>query len=121
MRVIFWEDYTNPNIRTVNLYSKNNMLNLKQINFYEAIVFMYKLKHNLIRNNIEIEYNSDVHSYNTRSANDIRPSIPRTNYLRLGCMYSSIVSFNNLPITLKDVTPLSKFKEQLKQYILNAT
>lgn len=119
MRVIFWEEYTNPNVRTANLYSRNSMMNLKQINFYEAIVFIYKLKHNLIRHNIALEHNSDVHSHNTRSASAIRPSIPRTNYLRLGCMYSSIVNFNNLPDYLKIITPLSRFKKHVKQFILS--
>lgn len=109
MRVIFWEQYNNLETRTYDLYTCNNMLNFTQIKFYESVLFIYKIKNNLIKTNLNLRTNRDFHSYETRSVNNLRTLAPRTNYLRLGCMYSAIVNFNNLPVNISNIVPLCRF------------
>lgn len=119
MRIIFWEQYNRLNVRTIELYRRNRFMNFNQIRYFEAVLFMYRVKHNLIKNNNQIQHNNEIHRYQTRTASDIRVTAPRTNYIRLGCMYTAAVNYNNLPLNIKTQTPLSRFKRSLKQYILD--
>lgn len=119
MRIIFWEQYSRPGARTLDLYCCNRMLNFDQIKYYEAVLFVYKIKNNLVKNNMILQSNRELHSYETRAIDSLRLSAPRTNFLRLGCMYSAIVKFNNLPASISNIMPLHRFKKALKGYILS--
>lgn len=119
MRIIFWEQYNNPQTRTVDLYISNNMLNFEQIKYYEAVLLVYKVKNNLIKNQLHLQSSRDIHRYDTRSADNLRIVTPRTNYLRLGCMFSAIVNFNNLPEQISNLVPINRFKKALKAHIMS--
>lgn len=119
MRVIFWEQYNNPEIRTIDLYSNNSMLNFSQISYYEAVLFVYKVINNLIKNELNLQNSRNFHRYETRSIHNLRILAPRTNYLRLGCMFNAIVNFNNLPLQISSTVPIYRFKKALKEYIMS--
>lgn len=117
MRTIFWEQYLDPNTRTIDLYTNNNVLNFSQIKHYESVLFIYKVKKNLIKHNVDLQSLSEIHHYETRNVDNIRLTIPRTNYMRFGCIYPAIVNFNNLPIYLKNIPSIYTFKKVLKKYV----
>lgn len=118
MRVIFWEQYLDPNIRTVNLYSSNQIMNFNQTKFFESALFIFKVKRNLIKHNFDLQTISELHHYNTRNVDNINLMAPRTNYIRFGCLYPAISNFNNLPSSLKQIISLYTFKRELKKFVL---
>lgn len=119
MRVIFWEQYLDPNVRTLDLYKNNHVLSFSQINFFESTLFMFKLKHNLIKHNLDLRSYSELHRYNTRNVENFSLVTPRTNYLRFGCIYQAISNFNSLPLNLKQISSLYNFKNELKQFVMD--
>ena len=76
-------------------------MNFNQIKFYESALFIFKVKNNVIKHNLNIQLLSDTHHYSTRNHNNIRLAMPSTNYIRYGCVYSAIVNYNNLPMNIK--------------------
>lgn len=119
MRIIFWEQYNDPDLRTNDLYRINYMLNFNQIRYFEAVLFVYKVKNNLLKSNISLQSSREIHRYETRTLDHLRVSAPRTNYLRLGCMYTAIINYNNLPTNIKHMYPLPRFKKALKLFVFH--
>lgn len=118
MRTIFWEDYLDPNVRTVDLYKNNYIMNFAQLKYFESALFVYKVKNNLIKHNLELQSLSELHRFNTRNMINIQIRMPRTNYIKLGCIYPAIINYNNLPLNLKTITSIHIFKNSLKKYVI---
>lgn len=60
--------------------------------------------------------NEAVHSYNTRRSNDLRLSLPRTNWGKQTFIYQAAKDWNSLPNVLKETHLLSIFKSKLKTF-----
>jgi hypothetical protein len=104
---------------TVELYKETQKLNLKSMNCVALNILMYKVSNNMIQNDFEIQYNSDVHRYNTRQAIDIHIDFTRTNLGKMGILTKAAHLYNDLPTELRELTSISVFKKQIRDYWFN--
>jgi hypothetical protein len=65
LRFIFQKD---PRCHNAELFNEN-ILPLELLIDYHLLTLAFKLKHNMIRNNIPIRYVRDIYNYNTRQTN----------------------------------------------------
>jgi hypothetical protein len=66
----------------------------------------------------KLEFNSDVHDYNTRHKIDLHPLICRTNLTKNNGLYMGITLYNKLQEQLKKLEPKYRFKNNVKKYLL---
>ena len=57
---------------TINVYRISNLPSLDTIRKTNLAIFMFKLKHNMIKSDLTLTLNSEVHSYSTRISNSYR-------------------------------------------------
>jgi Reverse transcriptase (RNA-dependent DNA polymerase) len=120
IRLVFFEEYRRPGIHTVDLFKNHTLLNLSQINAYEIILLIYKLKNNLMKHNLNLTTNDEIHEHNTRRRFDFHTGLNVANdYGRLSVMHQGLNLFNALPIALKTENNFEKFKKKLKLHVMN--
>lgn len=119
IRSLFWEDYRDPNTNTNAIYTKHNILKISQLTLYNSLATIYKIKNNLIRNNIQLTTFTDIHEYNTRGRHNF--IVPRSN---INALYESTLvrglsQYNVLPHSIRNINQLKTFKKELKRHILD--
>ena len=65
-------------------------------------------------------YERSNHSYDTRHAENLILPFPRINPVRHNYHYQFTKSWNEIPVYLKEIIGLRKFKTALIKYILNS-
>lgn len=101
---------------TIELYQETHKLNLKSMTCVALNVLMYKFTHNLIQNDFEIQYNSDVHRYNTRQAIDFHIDFTRTNIGKMGLITKAVHLYNDIPKEIGEIESILVFKKLIKDY-----
>lgn len=101
---------------TRSLYS-DGVLPFQSISDLNIILFIFKIKHNLIRNNFCLSSNSDFHSYSTRNQNDYYISKVNSTKAKSDIIYRGIVLYNNLTENMKNESNLIKFTKLCKDYL----
>jgi hypothetical protein len=66
----------------------------------------------------KLEFNSDVHNYDTHHKTDLHPLICRTNLTKNNGLNMCIILYNKLPEQVKKVEPKYRFKNKVKKYLL---
>ena len=99
-------------------------LNVRNLIILDLGVFMYKTQKGLAPDVFYDLYHSvtELHSYNTRSANKGNLQIPLTN-LRAGVNAISVCGariWNNIPDNIKQAQSLDVFKRELKEYLIKS-
>lgn len=117
IRSLFWQDYMNPNTNTEAIYKKYSILKVSQMVEYDSMIMIYKIKHNLIRNNIQLTTFAETHQHNTRGRENFR--LPRTNSISLykSLLVKGLSIYNRLPNIIKALDQLHIFKLHLKKHI----
>jgi hypothetical protein len=84
-----------------------------------TLIFAHKMAHNMVKNNVEIGNNFDVHGRDTRYKNNF--VLPRYKYVASmqNLFYRSMSSYNNLPLTIRSYHSLSVFKNKAREYLFN--
>lgn len=101
------------------VFTMTQVLNLNNLNYKNLCVFLYKVQNNLIKNELNITLNSDIHSHNTRYANNYHIDFTRTNLGKFSILIKAIHLFNNLPTYIKDSLSIIEFKKKIKIYLLS--
>jgi hypothetical protein len=71
----------------------------------------------IVKNKNFFKTNSNVHSFNTRTNQDLHIPIANVAVFQKGVLYSGIKIYNNLPPTLKQLSyDIPKFKMALKKF-----
>ena len=104
--------YLHPSI---DLYSEN-VLSVKMLYLYDLILFIYKIKSNMLKCNLELRSVAEIHNYNTRQRNAYYVQYSRTNIAQKNIFRIGLKLFNRLPITLKNCL-FVEFKKKLKSYV----
>ena len=104
----------------VNLYVNYDTLSVTDLHKLRILLFVHKYVHHMdklpeIYKNY-FSFNSEIHSYSTRSASNIHLPRAETSYGQRSVSYEGVNLWNNLPDDLKNITSLSKFKAYLKLY-----
>ena len=93
------------------------ILDLKSIYFYELILYIFKVKHKLIKCNIVISTVSDIHNIETRNRSNFYVTIGRINIVSSNVFHIGARVFNSIPTGLKNENNLYRFKVKLKEYV----
>lgn len=98
-----------------DLIQQTDTLSLSEITFLERCKTMFKLKNKLLKNNIELINNNQVHSYHTRRGNMLRYF--QGNTLMQRSINYSINCFNELPNNIKYVNNVNIFSKLVIRYL----
>jgi hypothetical protein len=93
---------------THTLFSET-LLPLPLINDLYLLLIAFKIKHNLIKNNIAIQYVNEVHDYNTRRRGDFYVYSFRSRYGYADFYRRGLIRFNELPHEIKTLHTLKIF------------
>ena len=86
-----------PNIMpSITMYQTVKILNFRNMKFKNLCIFLYKLNNKLIKSNVDIKLNKEVHNYSTRSANRFHVDPYQTNFGKFGVLREAVHCFNTL-------------------------
>ena len=102
--------------RTEEVYRIANVMNLDELVKLDKAKFIFKLKHGMTKVNQELTYNNDIHLYNTRRQNNIRPKTPRTERILRGLLNSAATYYVSLPSIIVQQDKLGRFVADVKEY-----
>ncbi len=85
----------------------------------EQVKYIYKLRNELIKSNFNLEYNYQLHHYDTRSRENIHLDNVSTNIGLRDPIASCAVAYNNLPPNLKNISSINLFKKKVKEEFYN--
>ena len=116
IRLITHSHYLHP---SADLFSQMQILPIKEIVSLQTGVFMHNCYNARIPISLQdyFDLNINVHSYNTRSANNFHPPLLRTELSKSSLFYQGPILWNNLPLKLK-LKSLKQFKIDYKSYLL---
>lgn len=104
-------------IPTQELYHVTNKMDVNQILQIEQAKIAYKMINNLIKHNISLQKNEDIHHYNTRRMKDIHKISARTEKGRKSIKASVFDMYNKLPHDIKISTSYRYFMKKVKEHI----
>jgi hypothetical protein len=67
VRAVFYEEYEFPMVHSVNLYRRHDLMTLKGLSKLETVTMVYKINFNLIRHDIALTSNENVHQHDLRN------------------------------------------------------
>ena len=106
---------------TSPMFYSCNMLQYRDIYIYETGVFMYLCQNHYLPEyllNLFI-FNSDVHSYNTRSAAHFHLPNVRTSVNQKSIIFQGPFLWNSIPTEIKNSCSLNVFKRRYKRFLLD--
>ena len=96
-------------------------LSVKQLITFDCAVMAYKIVNKLCPENLWNKFNLGSHNsrYNTRFCRNIH--IPKYNleYAKKGFSYSALKTWNEIPLSIRELPTLFHFKKQLKMYLMS--
>ena len=106
---------------TAPLFIGSNILTLYDLYKYQLGIFMYKFHYGLLPpafNNF-YTYNSNYHTYDTRSKNMLHHTYSRTSLNLSQIRSTGVLFWNSLNHDIKFSPTLNTFKRKLKQYLMH--
>ena len=103
---------------TVNVYKTAQLPNFDHLRKLNLAKFLYKLQHNMIKSDLTLTLNSEVHSYSTRISNSFRFDYARTNFGKFAVLREAIHLYNSIPNEIKMLMTFENFKHSIKIYFL---
>ena len=96
IRVITKSKY---NAHTFDLFRQVKILNIVNINKLQTGIFMFKYIHKALPLNFKdyFTFSNEIHNWNTRTKETLRPVRFRTNYRKYSIKHSGPMTWNNLP------------------------
>jgi hypothetical protein len=117
LRSIFLKPLLFPSKELYKETVPKNILNFKSMADYEAICFIFKLKHGLIKCDATIQTNFEITGRVTRGSQQLRRGDFMSSLGQRSVLYRGITLFNDIPHQLKLITRLQVFKTELKSYL----
>lgn len=93
-------------------FIKHKILTFYSLYIYQSVIHIKKNIHNQTTN-------SNIHSHNTRQANDIYTTFHKRTLTQHNSNYINSKLYNKLPATLKNITSITCFKNKLKEFLSN--
>lgn len=109
-----------PVLFPTNALYTSKYLSLNNLYKFSIIYVIYKIKHGIIKSNIDLVPYTEIHSHLTRNRERFFTNRPRTELAIRNVFYTGIINFNELPSSLKQETSIVQFKRNLKMYIFNS-
>jgi len=110
---------TSPEISRNTIYKELSWINLQNRRNFNKCALVFKCLHGLAPEYLIDNYtfNHQIHSYSTRSANNLHIDKATTKYYSNSFRISSQKLWNNLPSHIKDCDTLNSFKNQLSKHL----
>jgi hypothetical protein len=99
---------------SVSLFSEK-ILPLPAVSELHLLVTAFKIKNNMIKNNVAITYVSEVHQYDTRRRGDFYVYGYESRYGAADFYRRGLIKFNELPSNFKTVHSLRVFKNRIRE------
>ena len=117
--------FSEPMSHSEPLLKSLNLLKCNDIIHSEILSFVYQWFHKLVPSCFSDFFKpiSSIHEYPTRQSlneNLFIKSIRTTQYGIRSLHYTGSNLWNSLPITIKQITPFSRFRKTLKKYIIDS-
>ena len=109
IRIITGSEYlahTNP------LFASTKILKITDIHKFIILQHMYKSSNFLL-------HRSDIHSYSTRSSNDIQPEFQRLSCCQKSIYFAGPILWNSLNSEIRNLQSFNHFKSALKQHFVS--
>jgi len=122
-RILRAMQYKSIFTRLTELYKNYDTLSILLLHNYKLCIFLHKyLYHPLLlpislHNHFKVNY--EIHTHNTRIRTNIHLSRFNTLFGKRKLHYHAAIIWNKLPIHLKLITNIFKFKRQLMEYLSN--
>jgi dimeric dUTPase (all-alpha-NTP-PPase superfamily) len=100
-----------------NTLFSEELLPLPVLIDYNLLILAFKIKNNLIKNNVVIQYVEDIHRYNTRQRGDFYVYSYQTRYGYADFYKRGLIKYNELPSSIKCFHSLSLFKRRLREHL----
>ena len=119
LRILQFKPRRSP---VLDLYADFNTLPLPELHKQQLLLFTFKVMHqpyklpSVFKNYFST--NSNVHTYATRSRNDIHMNRQSTTYGQRCLKYKGANLWNNLPEHLKNQASVNELKILLRQHLL---
>jgi len=110
------------NFRTATSYihSENTILPLKYHINFKLLSQVHMIMTNNINSNTQLILNSNIHNYNTRTAQNIRIISSRRRFNNCETVYNfAFKLYNELPQDIKKISSICLFKKKVKEKIFN--
>ena len=116
IRIITFANYTE---KSGPLFKSLKILNIFELNTYLTAVFMYSYNHDKLPAFFDnfFQTNESIHSYNTRSSSKVHIEFRRTNYGKFSIRFKGAITWNSLPIEIRNISSINTFKTKLKEYV----
>ena len=114
------EQHSDYRAHTAPLFSKLKILDIFQINTLDIAKFMFRYHNNLLPPlylNL-LMTNSQVHTYDTRTAGNYRMHSCRTNIKKFTILYQGPRVWNCLPASITNLPSFSTFKNKVLEFLL---
>ena len=95
------------------------VLPLEKLNEYNMLILAFKISHNLLINNVELRLVSDIHNYQTRQQNHFYVENYQTRFGFANFFTRGLLLYNDLDVRFRNIHSISRFKRELKYYLLN--
>lgn len=118
IRSLFWQEYRSRTIDTEGLLKKYKIPNVQELKTMDSMMTIFKIKNNIIKNQITLRTFENVHQYQTRNRSNFVLPITRLNILQNSLFATGLSRYNSLPHAIKRTDDLCQFKRSLKTYIL---
>lgn len=102
---------------TLDIYRNNNILMLNYQVDIKLTTHVHQMLKNKINTNVLLTFNNNYHTYNTRSADNIRITSTRKRFNGHDSIYNlAYKKYNELPNYIKKINELYKFKKYLNEF-----
>lgn len=102
---------------TKTLYNEER-IPVSVLNSYQTLIHVFKIKHNMTKNNITVPQGHSNHDYPTRRKSDFYLNKPNTNLNMNDFYYRGFKLFNELPDAIKRTNNISSFKDSIRKYLV---
>lgn len=109
----------NKNILTPSLSLYVNKPNIRGLAFIQTVTTIKKIQLNLIKSNINLQTNSNVHGIFTRTLNNLRAMFFKFEKCQNSITSRGIMWYNKLPNEIKEMSNIIKFTTNVKRYVIN--
>ena len=99
---------------SISLYG-SMFMSLENIIKFNQIILIYKIQNQLIRHNIQIKSNFEVHGYNTRTSYNLRLRSGETCIGTNSILNGAIEQYNDISNALQNLDSFKSFKSELKR------
>jgi hypothetical protein len=119
IRFAFYEEYGFPGVHTATLFKNHEILDFPRVRCFETLLLIFKIKTGLLKSSLRLVLYEDVHGHDTRNKTSLYLQPVHNEFGKRSLTFSGFQMFNRLPVELKSITNLFRFRIELKKYLMD--